>query len=58
MQERAAAIWDDQSVQGFLIAELIGDRAALEEKHGSLTNLYLSIYGGKEEEKHVEAAEV
>ena len=36
----------------------IGDRAALEEKHGSLTNLYLSIYGGKEEEKHVEAAQV
>lgn len=31
MQERAAAIWDDQSVQGFLIAELIGDRAALPE---------------------------
>ena len=31
MQERAAAIWDDQSVQGFLIAELTGDRAALPE---------------------------
>ena len=31
MQERAAAIWNDQSVQGFLIAELIGDRAALPE---------------------------
>lgn len=40
------------------VLERIGDRAALEEKHGSLTNLYLSIYGGKEEEKHVEAAEV
>ena len=31
------------------VLERIGDRAALEEKHGSLTNLYLSIYGGKEE---------
>ena len=40
------------------VLERIGDRAALEEKHGSLTNLYLSIYGGKEDEKHVEAAEV
>lgn len=40
------------------VLERIGDRAALEEKHGSLTNLYLSIYGGKEEEKHVEAAQV
>ena len=40
------------------VLERIGARAALEEKHGSLTNLYLSIYGGKEEEKHVEAAEV
>ena len=37
----------------------IGDRQALEEKHGSLTNLYLSIYGGEEAQmKHVEAAEV
>lgn len=40
------------------VLERIGDRAALEEKHGSLTNLYLSIYGRKEEEKHVEAAQV
>ena len=40
------------------VLERIGDRAALEEKHGSLTNLYLSIYGGKEEEKHAEAAQV
>ena len=38
--------------------QIARDRAALEEKHGSLTNLYLSIYGGKEEEKHVEAAQV
>ncbi len=37
----------------------IGDRQALEEKHGSLTSLYLSIYGGEEvQTKHVEAAEV
>lgn len=40
------------------VLERIGDRTALEEKHGSLTNLYLEIYGGKEEAKHVEAAQV
>lgn len=32
----------------------LGDRAALEEKYGSLKELYLEIYGGKETETHVE----
>lgn len=39
------------------VLEKLGDRVALEEKYGSLKNLYLDIYGGKEAEKHVEAAE-